>query len=122
MWASVGVAVSVHTMACWPLVTHGTTDQQKRWRPDMLGGALLGDYCLSEADAGSDPAAMRARAMRVDAATGSPAPRPGSRMAAKRTSTPCSRGPATARRASRASWHRVPAPDSRLTRPSTRWA
>ena len=65
-WASVGVGVSVHTMACWPLVTYGTTDQQERWLPDMLGGALLGGYCLSEADAGSDPAAMRARATCVE--------------------------------------------------------
>jgi alkylation response protein AidB-like acyl-CoA dehydrogenase len=30
----------------------------------MLSGALLGGYCLSEAEAGSDPAAMRARARR----------------------------------------------------------
>ena len=66
VWASVGVGVSVHTMACWPLVTYGAKDQQERWLPDMLGGALLGGYCLSEADAGSDPGAMRARAARVD--------------------------------------------------------
>ena len=30
----------------------------------MLGGELLGAYCLSEAHAGSDPAAMRTRAVR----------------------------------------------------------
>ncbi len=66
VWASVGVGVSVHTMACWPLATYGTKDQQERWLPEMFGGALLGGYCLSEADAGSDPAAMRARAIRVD--------------------------------------------------------
>jgi hypothetical protein len=65
VWASVGVGVSVHTMACWPLVNLGTKDQQERWLPDMLGGALLGGYCLSEGNAGSDPAAMRARATRV---------------------------------------------------------
>jgi alkylation response protein AidB-like acyl-CoA dehydrogenase len=65
-WASVGVGVSVHTMACWPLITYGTQDQRERWLPDMLGGALLGGYCLSEAEAGSDPGAMRTRAARVD--------------------------------------------------------
>src|SRR6202012_5043172 len=32
--------------------------------PEMLGGELLGAYCLSEAHAGSDPAAMRTRAVR----------------------------------------------------------
>lgn len=65
VWASVGVGVSVHTMACWPLFNYGTEAQKQRWLPDMLGGTLLGGYCLSEADAGSDPGAMRARAARV---------------------------------------------------------
>jgi alkylation response protein AidB-like acyl-CoA dehydrogenase len=32
----------------------------------MLSGELLGAYCLSEAHAGSDPAAMRTRAVRAD--------------------------------------------------------
>jgi alkylation response protein AidB-like acyl-CoA dehydrogenase len=63
-WASVGVGVSVHAMACWPLATFGTDAQKERWLPEMLGGTLLGGYCLSEADAGSDPGAMRARARR----------------------------------------------------------
>jgi alkylation response protein AidB-like acyl-CoA dehydrogenase len=51
-------------MACWPLATFGTVAQKERWLPEMLGGTLLGGYCLSEADAGSDPGAMRARARR----------------------------------------------------------
>ena len=63
-WASVGVGVSVHVMSCWALATFGTGEQQERWLPSMLGGELLGGYCLSEADAGSDPAAMRCRAVR----------------------------------------------------------
>jgi alkylation response protein AidB-like acyl-CoA dehydrogenase len=63
-WASVGVGVSVHIMSCYPLATWGTEAQQARWLPEMLGGELLGGYCLSEADAGSDPAAMRTRARR----------------------------------------------------------
>jgi hypothetical protein len=64
VWASVGVGVSVHALSCFGLVTRGTEDQKKRWLPDMLGGELLGAYCLSEAHAGSDPAAMRTRARR----------------------------------------------------------
>jgi alkylation response protein AidB-like acyl-CoA dehydrogenase len=63
-WASVGVGVSVHVMSCFPLATYGTAEQQQRWLPELLGGELLGAYALSEADAGSDPAAMRARAVR----------------------------------------------------------
>lgn len=60
-WASVALGVSVHTLACFPLATFGTPAQQ-RWLPELLGGELLGAYCLSEAHAGSDPGAMRARA------------------------------------------------------------
>jgi alkylation response protein AidB-like acyl-CoA dehydrogenase len=61
-WASVGVGLSVHVMSCYPLATYGTAEQKERWLPKMLAGDLLGGYCLSEAEAGSDPAAMRTRA------------------------------------------------------------
>jgi alkylation response protein AidB-like acyl-CoA dehydrogenase len=64
-WASVGVGVSVHVMSCYPLATFGGAEQRERWLPELLGGELLGAYALSEADAGSDPAAMRARAVRA---------------------------------------------------------
>jgi alkylation response protein AidB-like acyl-CoA dehydrogenase len=63
-WAAVGVGVSVHALSCFGLLHSGTSEQKQRWLPDMLGGELLGAYCLSEAHAGSDPAAMRTRAVR----------------------------------------------------------
>jgi alkylation response protein AidB-like acyl-CoA dehydrogenase len=63
-WASVGVGLSVHVMSCYPLATFGTEEQRDRRLRKMLAGDLLGGYCLSEADAGSDPAAMRTRATR----------------------------------------------------------
>jgi len=62
VWSSVGVGVSVHALSCFGLVTAGTEEQKQRWLPDMLGGELLGAYCLSEPHAGSDPAAMTTRA------------------------------------------------------------
>src|SRR6476469_8954665 len=64
VWASVGVGTSVHALSCFGLVTRGTEEQKKTWLPDMLGGELLGAYCLSEAHAGSDPSAMKTRARR----------------------------------------------------------
>ena len=64
VWASVGVGVSVHALSCFGLVTRGTEEQKQRWLPELLGGELLGGYCLSEAHAGSDPAAMRTTAKR----------------------------------------------------------
>ena len=52
-WAAVGVAVSVHSLACHPLNAFGTDDQKQRWLPEMLGGSLIGAYSLSEPQAGS---------------------------------------------------------------------
>ena len=63
-WASVGVGVSVHALSCFGLFTRGTEEQKQQWLPDLLGGELLGAYCLSESHAGSDPAAMRTKAVR----------------------------------------------------------
>ena len=63
-WSSVGVGVSVHALSCFGLATRGTEEQKQKFLPDMLGGELLGAYCLSEPHAGSDPAAMTTRARR----------------------------------------------------------
>lgn len=64
-WLTVGLGVSVHTLACFPLARFGTDAQRARWLPEMLGGSLLGAYCLSEPDSGSDAGALRTRATRV---------------------------------------------------------
>jgi alkylation response protein AidB-like acyl-CoA dehydrogenase len=61
-WASVALGVSVHTLACFPINEFGTEAQRRDLLPDLVDGGLLGAYCLSEAHAGSDPAAMRAQA------------------------------------------------------------
>jgi alkylation response protein AidB-like acyl-CoA dehydrogenase len=61
-WAAVAVAVSVHSLSCYPMVTFGTPEQQQRWLPDMLGGSTVGGYSLSEPQAGSDAAALRCKA------------------------------------------------------------
>jgi alkylation response protein AidB-like acyl-CoA dehydrogenase len=62
VWASVAVGVSVHTLSCYPLNAFGTGEQRKRL-PDLLAGDLLGGYALSEAQAGSDAAALTTRAV-----------------------------------------------------------
>jgi alkylation response protein AidB-like acyl-CoA dehydrogenase len=63
-WAAVGVGTSVHALSCFGLFHAGTPEQKQAWLPEMLGGEQLGAYCLSEAHAGSDPAAMRTKAVR----------------------------------------------------------
>jgi alkylation response protein AidB-like acyl-CoA dehydrogenase len=65
-WASVAVGVSVHALSCHPVFAFGSEDQQQEWLPRMLGGELLGAYCLSEPQAGSDPAAIRTAARQAD--------------------------------------------------------
>ena len=63
-WAGVAVGVSVHTLSTFPVAAWGSKEQQERFLPDMLGGELLGAYCLSEAHSGSDAAALSTRAVR----------------------------------------------------------
>jgi alkylation response protein AidB-like acyl-CoA dehydrogenase len=63
-WLTVGLGVSVHTLAAYPLATLGTEEQKRRWLPDAVGGDLLGAYCLSEPHSGSDAAAMTTRAIK----------------------------------------------------------
>jgi alkylation response protein AidB-like acyl-CoA dehydrogenase len=65
-WASVALGISVHTLACSPIAWFGSEAQRRDLLPEMVGGRLLGAYCLSEAHAGSDPAAMRATATVTD--------------------------------------------------------
>ncbi|MDN5789746.1 MAG: acyl-CoA dehydrogenase family protein [Micrococcales bacterium] len=64
VWATIGVGTSVHALSCYGLATRGTPEQRERWLPDLLGGDLLGGYCLSEPQAGSDPGAMTTKAVR----------------------------------------------------------
>ena len=63
-WATVALTVSVHTMSAWALSAYGSDEQRKRWLPDLVGGELLGAYCLSEPHAGSDAAALSTSATR----------------------------------------------------------
>jgi hypothetical protein len=62
-WLAAAEAVSVHTLACYPAATYGD-EQVRKLLPDMLGGDLLGAYCLSEPQGGSDAAALTTRAVR----------------------------------------------------------
>ncbi|HVW80209.1 MAG TPA: acyl-CoA dehydrogenase family protein [Mycobacteriales bacterium] len=63
-WAAVALAVSVHTLSCYPVAAFGDDEQRKAYLPDMLGGEQLGAYSLSEATSGSDAGSLQARARR----------------------------------------------------------
>jgi len=65
--ASVAVAMSVHnSLPTQMILAHGTEEQKDRWLKPMARGELLGGFALSEADAGSDAAALSAQAKKVD--------------------------------------------------------
>ena len=61
---TVGLGTSVHSLACHGLAHFGTKEQRAELLPAMLGGGLLGAYCLSEPSSGSDAASLRTRAVR----------------------------------------------------------
>ncbi|MEU6993520.1 acyl-CoA dehydrogenase family protein [Streptomyces sp. NPDC046465] len=63
---TVGLGVSVHTLSCHALAGYGTKEQQAEHLPAMLGGGLLGAYCLSEPASGSDAASLTTKAVRDD--------------------------------------------------------
>ena len=62
-WLAIAEAVSVHTLSCFPVFAYGN-ERQRKVLPDLLGGDLLGAYCLSEPQGGSDAAALTTRAVR----------------------------------------------------------
>lgn len=64
------VSLSVHILSQFPVVTWGTDEQRRRWLPPMLSGERLGAFALTEPSAGSDAAALRTRATRLDAVGG----------------------------------------------------
>ncbi|HOL17370.1 MAG TPA: acyl-CoA dehydrogenase family protein [Bacillota bacterium] len=65
--ASTGVILAVHTsVGTFPLLYYGTQAQKERYLPGLARGELLGAFALSEAGAGSDAAALRTSARRIE--------------------------------------------------------
>ena len=57
--ASTGVLISAHTSLCmWPILNFGTEEQKKKYLPGLASGGVIGCFCLSEPNAGSDPARL----------------------------------------------------------------
>ncbi len=57
--ASTGVTLSVHnSLIGAPLNKFGTDAQKREWLPKLASGEVIGAYCLTEANAGSDAAAL----------------------------------------------------------------
>ena len=63
--AALAVSIGIHNaIPTTMLVKHGTPTQKERWLKPMARGEILAGFALSEADAGSDAASLRAQAVR----------------------------------------------------------
>ena len=62
--ASTSLAVIISKLGMVPIMNWGTEELKSRYLHRVASGASQASYCLSEADAGSDVAAMRCRAVR----------------------------------------------------------
>jgi alkylation response protein AidB-like acyl-CoA dehydrogenase len=59
-----GTIVAAHnSLYCYPVLKFGTEEQRKKYLTPCASGKSVGCYALTEADAGSDPAAMRTTAV-----------------------------------------------------------
>jgi alkylation response protein AidB-like acyl-CoA dehydrogenase len=61
--ASCATLMSVHnSVGCGPILRFGTDEQKARWLPDLATGAVIGAFCLTEPQAGSEAHNLRTRA------------------------------------------------------------
>ncbi len=62
--ATSGLILAVQELGALPILMAGTDEQKQRWLPDLAAGRRLIAFALTEAAAGSDPAATTTRATR----------------------------------------------------------
>lgn len=61
--ASCSVAMSVNnSLVCWGLETFGSEEQKRKYLPQLASGEIIGAFCLSEPEAGSDATQQRTTA------------------------------------------------------------
>ncbi|MBK5233051.1 MAG: acyl-CoA dehydrogenase family protein [Thermoleophilia bacterium] len=64
--ASSSLMLAVQDLASLPIKLFGTDELKDRMLPKMASGEWLGAFALSEPEAGSDPGAMRTRAVKTE--------------------------------------------------------
>jgi alkylation response protein AidB-like acyl-CoA dehydrogenase len=62
--ASTSVTILISKLAMLPIMNFASEEIKQAYLPRIASGEIQGSYCLSEADAGSDVASMRCRAVR----------------------------------------------------------
>ncbi|MCK0160702.1 acyl-CoA dehydrogenase [Allomuricauda sp. F6463D] len=62
--ASASVMVSVNnSLVCWGLETYGTEEQKQKYLTPLASGKIIGAFCLSEPEAGSDATSQKTTAI-----------------------------------------------------------
>ncbi len=62
--ASASVMVSVNnSLVCWGLETYGTKEQKEKYLTRLASGEIIGAFCLSEPEAGSDATSQKTTAI-----------------------------------------------------------
>ena len=61
---STAAYISIHNMASWMIDAFGNKTQRAKWLPKLMTMEHFASYCLTEPEAGSDAAALRATAVR----------------------------------------------------------
>lgn len=62
--SSCSVIVSVNnSLVCWGIETFGTEEQKQKYLPRLASGEIIGSFCLSEPEAGSDATSQRTSAI-----------------------------------------------------------
>ncbi len=62
--ASASVVVSVNnSLVCWGLETYGTPEQKDKYLRRLAAGEIIGAFCLSEPEAGSDASSQKTTAL-----------------------------------------------------------
>ena len=62
--ASASVVVSVNnSLVCWGLETYGTEAQKEKYLTKLASGEIIGAFCLSEPEAGSDATSQKTTAL-----------------------------------------------------------
>ncbi|MBC8637709.1 MULTISPECIES: acyl-CoA dehydrogenase family protein [Caballeronia] len=65
--ASCATMMSVHnSVGCGPILAYGTDAQKAEWLPKLASGEIIGAFCLTEPQAGSEANNLRVRAVEKD--------------------------------------------------------
>ncbi|MEO1067268.1 MAG: acyl-CoA dehydrogenase family protein [Pseudomonadota bacterium] len=64
--ASTAAFLTIHNMCTWMIETNASDEIKDKWLPKLASGELICSYCLTEPGSGSDAAALRTSARKMN--------------------------------------------------------